>query len=105
MKDTLRKYAEQNKDGDEWPAWYFHHDAERADSNFKYPDEQPHPSTKDHSPNWDRSIKPAGPIGLLCSRLVSGFMATPVLSLIDRHVDSGHVSSAMASDGAKTAPT
>ena len=65
MKDTLRKYAEQNKEGKEWPAWYFHHDVERAESNFKYPDEQPHPSTKDHSPNWDRSIKPAGPIGLL----------------------------------------
>ena len=47
----------------------------------------------------------AGPIGLLCSRLVSGFMATPVLSLIDGHADSGHVSSALASDGAKAAPT
>ena len=47
----------------------------------------------------------AGPIGVLCSRHVSGLIATRVLSLIDRHADSSHVSSVMASDGAKAAPT
>ena len=80
------KYANKHKQRQKWPTWFFqptneesggyaNHDptAEvhmQKQRPSRYPIEQPHPSTKEHDPDWDREIQPLVPIGLLIESLV-----------------------------------
>ena len=68
-KQLLRKYAEKQKEGDQWPSWY-PPDESNDHRPTKYPKAQPHPTTKDYDADWKGSLDPKGPIGLLIEALV-----------------------------------
>ena len=65
FRKSIRSYANKYKRNGTWPKWYRPDNEDGTGWQQDYPDEQPHPSTAEHDPNWDDDIGAMGPIGLL----------------------------------------
>ena len=70
FQKSIRNYANKYKRDGTWPKWYRPEDEDGTGWQHNYPDEQPHPSTAEHEPNWDEDICAMGPIGLLIESTV-----------------------------------
>ena len=70
FKHLLRDYANKHKKNGTWPKWYRHVNPEEVTEDEIFPNEQPHPSTKEHEEGWSDQITPLGPIGLLIESIV-----------------------------------
>ena len=68
IRETIVKYATRHRRGEAWPTWYYDEERENAGGPATFPQPQPHPSTKDHSEDWDKDIDALGPVGLLIGR-------------------------------------
>ena len=70
IKETIVRYATRHKRGEAWPTWYYDEEWEAAGGPEIFPQPQPHPSTNEHSEDWDKDIDAIGPIGLLIESIV-----------------------------------
>ena len=70
FKASLMKYARRHAKGEEWPNWFYDTEAEEPKQSSSYPAGQPHPSTNEHTCDWDQDIDPMGPVGLLVESVV-----------------------------------
>ena len=64
-KAMIRRYAEKQMVDQRWPTWFQPAEDKRVIRPTRYPEEQPHPTTKEHDEHLDEQIAPPGPIGLL----------------------------------------
>ena len=70
IKSLLRDYATKHKKNGTWPKWYRHENPSEATEDETFPNEQPHPSTKEYEKGWSDQIMPLGPIGLMIESIV-----------------------------------
>ena len=61
----MAKYAENHTVNGKIPDWYHPIGNDSDEKPKRYPNEQPHPTTKDHDPKWADQIQAEGPVGLL----------------------------------------
>ena len=53
FQQSLMKYAVRHKRGDGWPKWFYDIDIDEPTHPDTFPIEQPHPTTKEHTSDWD----------------------------------------------------
>ena len=75
IQGILGKYVDKHSVGQQKPRWHHCRKADQEEDEFKYPPEQPHPSTKEHQAGWNDDLSAQGPVGLLIELILWNGMA------------------------------